>query len=375
MIYLAVLILALIALFGEISMATAWILAGLKYKKEKFYDYLPLATVIVPCKGIEEGFKNNIKAICNLDYPKYNVVFVVDSKKDPAYPILYENCKKYKNTKVVMSRYISGSSGKISALISGIKESKNPEVYVFADSDIKPHKNWLKYLIPPLKDKNIGVTTGYRWYFPKDSQSLLLSVWNMACSISLFFFFTSFAWGGSSAIKRETFERLKIVDKWKKGFSDDLILTNAVRKSRLKIKFIAQCLIESPPEGNIHFIVKWGTRQLTWVKWYYLPSWLISVIGAVGLKIATISGFFLLFLGYTLPGVLMILTIPMEVIIGWIGHIVCKNLMLYPKKKIGSSLSYGLMMPLIFFILAYNNLSSVFKTKINWGGRTYKKTR
>ena len=100
---------------------------------------------------------------------------------------------------------------------------------------------------------------------------------------------------------------------------------------------------------------------------------MVSVVGAVALKIATIFGFVLLVAGYILPGLLMVSTIFFEINSGWLAHSTFRKNMGYPKDLFGSSFSYAMMMPIVFFVLAYNNLASIFKTEIKWCGRIYRK--
>lgn len=371
--YLLFLILGMLAVFVEVSLLYAWVSARFRNKKEKAPTYNPKTCVILPCKGVEKNFKENVKAISNQDYKNYKVIFVTDSKDDPAYKTLKEMFSKNSKISIIVSEFIEGCSGKISALINGIKNTGDVEVYVFADSDIKPHKKWLSLLVSYLDNDDVGATTGYRWYFPFDLKSLFVSCWNMANSISLFYGSYNFAWGGSTAIKKKLFDKLNIEEEWKKGFSDDLILTKIVKNAGYKIKFLPECISESPVDGNIWSFVKWGTRQLTWVRWYFPSIWMVSVIGAVALKIATIFGFVLLVAGYILPGLLMVSTIFFEIISGWLAHSTFRKNMGYPKDLFGSSFSYAMMMPIVFFVLAYNNLASIFKTEIKWGGRIYRK--
>jgi len=375
MLYLLFLTLGIISVCAEIALLYAWVLVGFRSKKEKIISYNPKTCVIVPCKGVEKNFKENLKAICNQDYKDFKILFVIDSKNDPAYKVLKEMLEKNPKTSVIISKFIEGCSGKISALINGIKKAGDVEVYVFADSDIKPHKKWLSLLVSYLNNDDVGATTGYRWFFPYNFKSLFISCWNMTQSVSIFLDSYNYAWGGSTAIKKELFDKLNIIKEWKTGFSDDLILTNIVKKAGYKIKFIPKCVSESPVDDNVWKFIKWGTRQLTWIKWYY-PSkmmWMFSVVGIVALKIATIFGFILFATGYILPGLLMISTIFFEIISGWIAHLAFRNNMEYPKGKFGSSLPYAMMMPIVFFVIAYNNLASLFITEIKWGGRIYKK--
>ncbi len=56
--------------------------------------YLPPATVIVPFKGLDQDLPACLAAHCRQDYPDYRLVLVVESKDDPAYPVLVDELKR-----------------------------------------------------------------------------------------------------------------------------------------------------------------------------------------------------------------------------------------------------------------------------------------
>jgi ceramide glucosyltransferase len=363
------------AICAECALLYAWVSVGYRYSENKTLNLTPRVCVIVPCKGTGKNFRENVIAITQQQYTNYHVVFIVDSAQDSAYQQLQDLFEATPHVSFLIAEMYEGCSGKIAALLTGIHHAGEVDVYVFADSDIKPHDQWLPYLLAGLTAKDVGATTGYRWYFPHDLKSLLISSWNMILSISLFYKSYNYAWGGSMAITRELFTKLQIETAWKTGFSDDLILTKRVRNAGYTIQFIPQCISESPVDGTLKQLITWGSRQVTWVRWYYPSIWMISVIGAVGLKIVTLLGIVALIFGLTLPGVLMISTILFEIIIGGVAHSTLMKVMRYPKKQFSSSIAYAVVAPLVFFIVAYNNFISIFKKKITWGGRIYKKPK
>ncbi len=373
MLYDIFLMLGIIAILGEVLLIFSWTGRRWRYRKERITSYSPEAHIIVPCKGTTKNFRENIQAICNQDYRDYKIVFVTDSAKDPAYKELKEIISNYPIARIEISDFIDGCSGKISALIKGVKTADDVEVYVFADSDIRPHKDWLRYLVSYLNEDEIGATTGYRWYSPHDLTSLLLSTWNSTCISSLFSHRVNFAWGGSTAISKKVFDELHIADEWRRGLSDDLILSKAVKDAGYKIKFVPECIVESYGEESIRKFMKWGTRQFTMVRWYYPSLWIMSFIIVAGLKFLNFLGLFLLLIGFTLPGVLLISTIFLDMIVGWQRHITLKKIMYYPKEKFGSTLAYIGITPIVYFIIAYNIISSLLKNEIEWGGRRYQK--
>lgn len=374
MLTIVLLTLGILAIIGETILIILWISARWIYRKPIIPKYFPKTCVIVPCKGTSEDFKENIKAICSQNYKDYTLIFVTDSTQDPAYIELQQILQTIPNARIELAEHHKECSGKIAALLKGIKTAGDVEVYVFADSDIKPHKEWLRNLVANLNEKNVGVATGFRWYFFHDLQSLLLSTWNLASILFLFHNSFNYAWGGSTAIKKQVFEKLKIETKWKQGFSDDLILTNAVKQAGYKINFVPKCILESFDDANLKTLFKWSTTQYTWVKWYYPSIWAISFIGLVGLKTLTILGFVLILAGHMIPGLLMVSTIFFEFIYGWIGFSTCRKTMWYPKKRYGFGGAYACMMPCIFFLLAYNILASLFTKELTWKGRKYKKS-
>jgi len=373
MLYDICLMLGIIAILGEVLLIFSWIGRRWRYRKERITSYSPEVHIIVPCKGTTKNFRENIQAICNQDYRDYKIVFVTDSAKDPAYKELKEIISNYPTARIEISDFIAGCSGKISALIKGVKTADDIDVYVFADSDIRPHKDWLRYLVSYLKEDEIGATTGYRWYSPHDLTSLLLSTWNSTCISSLFSHRVNFTWGGSTAISKKLFDELHIADEWRRGLSDDLILSKAVKDAGYKIKFVPECIVESYGEESIREFMKWGTRQFTMVRWYYPSLWIISFIIVTGLKFLNFLGVFLLLIGFTLPGLLLISPIFLDMIVGWQRHITFKKIMCYPKEKFGSTLAYIGITPIVYFLIAYNIISSLLKNEIEWGGRKYQK--
>ena len=368
-------ILGVIGVLGECYIISLWILAYQRTKKTTFPPYAPVTCVIIPCKGIEHGFHENIHAFLTQEYPKYKLIFVVDSAEDPAYQYLQHHTMGKLNVHLLLTTPASGCSGKVAALLTGLESVTTPEVLVFADSDIKPDTHWLENIITPLQDQTIGATTGYRWYFPSNLKSLLISAWNMSSIVFMFFPRFTFAWGGSTAIRKTVFDELKIKEKWKHAFSDDLVLTQAVKKAGYTIYLQPKCIIESPPERSIRRFIRWGTRQYTWVRWYYPLFWLGSFFGFIGLQVLIVIGVFLLLFGYYLPGLLFCSILLFEVLYGLLGITILPKTMIYPEDRYHSKLGYAFFTPIVFLLLAQNVLASAVKQEIQWAGRSYRKPK
>jgi cellulose synthase/poly-beta-1,6-N-acetylglucosamine synthase-like glycosyltransferase len=369
----------LVSLFDSIRYKTK-VDAALKQKHSPFS---PNVTTIVPCKGVEPDFEENIEGILKQKYEKYSIIFVTSTHKDPAYLCLEKILSQStsRNAKLVIAPMTQNCSQKIQNLLQGVQEvGEDTEVLVFADSDIRPHENWLRDLVAPLQDKKTGASTGYRWYMPIKGNlwSAVRSVWNMTSANLLFHDTYNFAWGGSMAIPKEVFERLKIAPKWQNGLSDDMIFTQAVKRGGYKIKFVPQCLVASFEKTTWPSLLEWTSRQMTIVRIYdpklwklaALPQWFFNAIFVLGL-ILVLKG--LLFkTAIPLAAWLMLSDLPLGAVINSIRFSSFKNAMPHYRKQMAPYWwAYVGLHLLSSFVMSLSLIKSAFSNRITWRGIRY----
>ena len=133
--------------------------------------------------------------------------------------------------------------------------------------------------------------------------------------------------------------------------------------------------MESPPETSIKRFLRWGTRQYTWVRWYYPVFWLGSFFGFIGAQILILLGVFLLILGYYMPGAILSSLVIFEILYGWLGISMLPKTMAYPKERYPSVIGYALLTPVVFVFLAHNAFTSAITRELQWAGRTYRKPK
>src|SRR5262249_8956263 len=162
--------------------------------------------------------------------------FIVESEDDAACAVL-----RGLRANVLVAGRTFDRGQKVHNLAFAIDQRGNAEIYVFCDSDARFPRNWLSRLLAPLNATNIS--TGYRWYVPTRFHfpTLMRSVWNASSVSILGDHDRNFAWGGSTALYRETFERLKILDAWRGSVSDDYSITRRAQQTRTKIAFVPEC--------------------------------------------------------------------------------------------------------------------------------------
>jgi cellulose synthase/poly-beta-1,6-N-acetylglucosamine synthase-like glycosyltransferase len=256
-------------------------------------SYLPKVSVILPCKGLDPGFAENIRKLLQQDYkkesgnsPGFEVIFAVAEVTDPAYAILNEICSESKhiNTKLIVAGIDSRRAQKVNNQLCALKEvSPDTEVFVFVDSDVIARDDFLKYLVAHLQDSKVGATTGYRFYIPFGHgwASLVRAIWNRMSAWEMANPSYSFAWGGAMAITRENFERAQVYESWDRSCDDDLALTTAVKDLGLAVRFVPQCLVFTQGDGSAEEIIEWTNRQLILTKVYYPKLWRKAIYRAV----------------------------------------------------------------------------------------------
>lgn len=248
-------------------------------------DWEPMVTIIAPCKGVDEGMLANFDALLGQDLPEYEVVFVIDDADDPAAGIIEQAWQEAeRHVKLVVAPKAIASSQKVENLREGVLHADpKSEVFVFVDSDARPSPGWLRALIAPLRDEAIGAATGYRWFISEEPTlaSELRSAWNASIASALGPNEKSnFTWGGSMAIRRDTFERIGMREKWQGTLSDDFAVTRAMRAAGLRIRFVPQALTASVESCTFRELFEFTNRQMKITRVYMPQLWLMSFFGS-----------------------------------------------------------------------------------------------
>ena len=236
---------------------------------------LPLATVIVPVKGDDPGLRENLAVLAAQEYPDYELIVVAHRAADIPAGVLPARVR------VVLSHAWEPATGeKVLNLRTAVRFArKNSALLAFADSDGRVSRTWLRALAAPLAastpDAPVGASTGYRWYAPEppDFWSLMRSVWDAVIGGTFGPGSNAFAWGGSMAIRRETFYAIRVPDFWRETVSDDYALSDAVRRAGLQIVFAPGALAVSAGRTGGREFLAWARRQLTITRVYRPRLW------------------------------------------------------------------------------------------------------
>ena len=240
---------------------------------------LPAATVIVPVRGEDHGLRANLAALASQDYPDYELIVVAQCAADIPAGVLPPRVR------VVLAHDTDPETGaKVRNLRTAVRFArKDSQVFAFADSDGRVSPLWLRALIAPLAEERVGASTGYRWYAPDppDFWSLMRSVWDAVIFGTFGPGPNSFAWGGSMAMRRETFYAARVPEYWTETVSDDYALSEAVRDAGLEIAFAPGAMAVSEDRTSGGGFLAWARRQMLITRIYRPRLWWTALLAHV----------------------------------------------------------------------------------------------
>lgn len=352
-------------------------------------DYHPPAAVIIPCKGWDSAVEQNASRFLAQDYPDCQIIFAVASASDPAVSALAALLAQRKKTGktqeqkacIVIAGYSETRGEKVNNLLAGLQAiDPNCEVLVFADIDARPSENWLRFLVAPLDDAAVTMTTGFRWYLPDLSfTSRLRAAWDTSIATMMGEHPHNFAWGGSMAIRAADFKRLQVAERyWQNTVSDDYAITRAVRDACGSIRFEPRCLVVSHNDGGFRSFLRWTNRQIIITRVYALHYWKLG-LASFGLYALTfLTGLAVLLL----PGISASHRITAAVLLAVIlGLGMAKGALrtlaareMFPDEEAVLERHggcYWQFAPLVPWVMLFNFVSAIFIRRIEWRGTVY----
>nr|AIO03594.1 glycosyl transferase family 2 protein [Synechocystis sp. PCC 6906] len=136
------------------------------------HDFSPGISVFKPVRGLEKNLDPNLRSIAQQDYPDYQVIYSVQDPNDAALPILRAIEAEFGPDRitVVIDRVQTGANGKINNILGALPKAKH-DILVISDSDTCLRPDYLKTLVSPLADPQVGcvctpfkLTEAQSWY-------------------------------------------------------------------------------------------------------------------------------------------------------------------------------------------------------------------
>ncbi len=238
--------------------------------------YFPNVGLIFTLRGADPFLEDCLRGLMSLDYPTHEIRIVVDSEVDPALAVVNRVQQEIEPGNVeiqILDVCQDTSSLKNLALTQGIRScSSRCEAFAWLDSDTVPDRDWLRNLIAPLQDENVGATCGIRWYSPPNPSlaNYVRHIWNAAAVLQMVVY--DIGWGGAFAIRKSVYQECDLQRKWQRALVEDTLASNEILQRGQRVEFVAACTMPNPESTSLSWCVGFVTRQLQGLR-YYHDAW------------------------------------------------------------------------------------------------------
>jgi hypothetical protein len=237
---------------------------------------LPKVAVVLTLRGADPFLDRCLQGLSQLNYPRYDIRVVVDHKEDPAWEMVHQilverGCTNVKVEELTDRR--STCSLRMSSLIqavAGLDDSY--DVVTLVDADVVTYPNWLRDLVAPLADPEVGAATGIRWFMPDEANcgSLVRYLWNVAAVAQMQAF--GIGWGGSLAVRTSLLRDADILEKWSKIMFEDTFTVNEVQKLGAKLRYFPEATMVNRESIDLAGCTRFISRQVLNARMYH-RSW------------------------------------------------------------------------------------------------------
>lgn len=233
---------------------------------------LPPVTLLKPLKGASAQLYDHLASFCRLDYPTFQILCGVRDPHDPAISVVQRLQSDFPRCDIVLviNPEVIGNNYKVSTLHHLMRQAKY-DILVITDGDVAVTPDYLRCVIPPLQDSQIGLVTcpyrgGSTSPFPALLESLLLntgfaSMVLVASQVEK----TTYAFGATMAVKREALEKIGGFAALADYLADDYFLGNLVARAGYTVRILPHVVDTYPGVSGIkefvHHQLRWARTQ------------------------------------------------------------------------------------------------------------------
>jgi ceramide glucosyltransferase len=139
------------------------IVAGFRFfsipRDSQHGELLPVS-IMIPLHGADFKAYQNYADLCGQDYPEYQIVFGVRDSRDSSIPVVEKLIADFpdRDIALVISDKTIGQNLKVSNLQNMLARVKHEQI-VIVDSDIRVSRTYLRKVLAPLSDPQVGLVT------------------------------------------------------------------------------------------------------------------------------------------------------------------------------------------------------------------------
>lgn len=215
-------------------------------------DWTPAVTILKPLKGLDPQLYENLSTFCRQQYPRFQIVFGVADRQDPAVAVVRTLQRKHPtlDIELIIDGRLYGTNDKVSNLINMCRGAKH-DILVLSDGDIRVPLDYLRRVVAPLRDERIGlVTCMYRAVAAQSDLPTLLWCSTINATLTPQILGArkvekpTYAFGATLALRRSTLQAIRGFEEIANMLADDYQLGNRIAAQGLQLSLSA-CVVDT----------------------------------------------------------------------------------------------------------------------------------
>src|SRR5271165_6531520 len=232
-------------------------------------SFTPPVSILKPVRGLDPDAYDNFASFCRQDYPEYEIVFCVGDGTDPVLPVIEKVMRDFPECKI---RVLFGSdrvatNDKVAKLARLVNAARY-EYLVINDSDVRAEPDYLRTVVAPLADPQIGAVTCF--YAPTDEKTLvqhlqsvgMLSDFYAGILVAWQLDGVKFALGPTIATTRACLAELGGYQAIENRPADDLLVGRLVAEHGYEVKLLPYSVLTVADYDSLHELFN---KRLRWI--------------------------------------------------------------------------------------------------------------
>ena len=236
---------------------------------ERDPSFQPPVSVLKPVKGVDFEAYQNFASFCKQDYPDYELIFGVADPADPIIPIIESIRRDFPERHIRLIVAATFGTNHKASLLHDLAIQAKHEILVVNDSDMRVTPDYLKQVVSPLFDEQVGlVTCTYQGELPLNITAGLEALHMGATFLPSVIVARKvldmhFAMGSSVTLRRHDLAHLGGFTVLADYLADDYQLGARIAASGLKVRlsnYVIACIL-----GATTFREQWD-REIRWMR-------------------------------------------------------------------------------------------------------------
>ncbi len=151
----------LVAAVIALSYQIVALIAALRHlrRSELPGGWSPPVSILKPVRGLDPHFRESIRSHASQSYPEFEILFGVAESDDPAIPIIEELIAEFPDLRIQLIRCSDDAPNRKTAVLKSLAAAASYPMLVVNDSDITVPPTYLREVVAPMEDREVGVVT------------------------------------------------------------------------------------------------------------------------------------------------------------------------------------------------------------------------